>query len=150
MNPFTLTITIARPVADVFRFLADSGNTPTWYEAVERVTKLDDGPVREGTTYRMTRRLPQGRVDNLVAVSELRTDARVTLRSLEGPTPFTYRYTLEPRPNAGTRLTLEGTITGEGLQGPAALLAPFAGQIFRKGMAKNLAALKHTLETSGR
>ena len=41
---------------------------------------------------------------------------------------------------------LEGSITGEGLRGPAALLAPLAGKFFEKGMAKNLATLKARLE----
>lgn len=145
-TPFTLTATIARPVDDVYRFLADSTNTPVWYEAVEHVTKLSDRPVEEGTMYRMTRRLPQGRVDNLVEVSELEPGRRITLRSLDGPTPFTYRYTLEPDPDGRTHLMLEGTITGEGLEGPAALLAPLASHVFRSGMAKNLHSLKSTLE----
>jgi len=146
MTPFTLAITIGRPVNDVYRFLADSTNTPTWYDAVQHVTKLSDGPVEEGTTYRMTRRLPQGPVDNLVEVSELEPFRRVTLRSLHGPTPFTYRYTLEADPDGDTHLTLEGSITGEGLQGPAVLLAPLANRIFRNGMEKNLHTLKSALE----
>lgn len=145
MSPFTLDAVIARPVGTVFAFLADAENTPRWYEAVVHVEKLTAGAVRAGTVYRMVRRLPQGRVENRVEVSELEPDLRITLRSLDGPTPFTYRYGLEPT-DGGTRLTLEGAITGEGLQGAAALLAPLAGAFFKRGMAENLRTLKRVLE----
>lgn len=146
MKPFTLQTTIGRPVETVFDFLADSENAPRWYQAVVHVEKLDEGPVRQGSAYRMVRMLPHGRVENRVEVSELLSNERMRLRSIEGPTPFDYRYTLEPAPG-GTRLTLEGAITGSGLQGAAALLAPFAGPLFQRGMAANLEALKHTLES---
>ena len=43
--------------------------------------------------------------------------------------------------------SLEGSITGEGLSGAAALLAPLAGKFFERGMAKNLHQLKAHLET---
>ena len=84
-------------------------------------------------------------MENEVEVSELEVNESVTLRSLSGPTPFTYRYRLEPA-GAGTRLVLEGEISGEGLAGPAALLAPLAGAFFKRGMAVNLRALKSHLE----
>ncbi|HEX7040371.1 MAG TPA: SRPBCC family protein [Trueperaceae bacterium] len=149
MGTFVLSLDIGRRVQDVFSFLADSENTPVWYEAVQAVRKLTPGPVRAGTRYEMVRHLPQGRVENEVEVSELETNERVTLRSLSGPTPFTYRYLLAPA-GGGTRLTLEGEITGEGLTGPAALLAPLAGPFFKRGMAANLETLKRHLEGGGR
>ena len=149
MSTFVLRLDIARRTQDVFSFLADSENTPLWYEAVQAVRKLTPGPVRKGTVYEMVRRLPQGRVENEVEVSELEENERVTLHSLSGPTPFTYRYLLEPA-GARTRLTLEGEISGEGLAGPAGLLAPLAGAFFKRGMAVNLQALKAQLERGAR
>ncbi|MEJ2287484.1 MAG: SRPBCC family protein [Deinococcales bacterium] len=145
MSPFTLHTTVERPVEAVFAFLADSENAPRWYEAVVHAEKLTEGPVRRGTVYRMVRRLPQGRVENRVEVSELEPDRRVTLRSLDGPTPFTYRTTLEPHAG-GTRVALEGTVSGQGLEGAAALLAPLASRFFERGMAENLRVLKRVLE----
>ena len=145
MSKFVLKLDIGRRVQDVFSFLADSENTPIWYEAVRSVRKLTPGLVREGTRYEMVRHLPQGVVENEVEVSELEANERVTLRSLSGPTPFTYCYLLEPN-GERTQLTLEGEITGEGLAGPAALLAPLAGTLFKRGMATNLEALKRHLE----
>lgn len=145
MTPFTLAITIDRPVDAVFAFLADSANMPRWYEAVQRVDTLTPGPLRAGTLHRMARRLPHGTVENVVEASEVVPHERLTLRSVAGPTPFQYRYSLEPTRN-GTRLALEGAITGQGLEGPAGLLAPLAPTLFKRGMAENLRVLKRILE----
>jgi len=145
MSAFVLSLDIARQVQDVYSFLADIENTPTWYEAVKEVRKLTPGSVARGSVYRLVRHLPQGVVENEVEVSELVLNQRVTIQSRSGPTPFRYRYSLEPA-GSGTRLTLAGEITGEGLKGAAALLAPLAGQLFKKGMASNLKALKAHLE----
>jgi hypothetical protein len=89
--------------------------------------------------------LPQGEVVNDVEVSEFQEPSLVTFASRSGPTPFVYRYRVDPS-DGGSRVTLEGTISGEGLRGPAALLAPFAGKFFARGMAQNLKALKARLD----
>lgn len=69
----------------------------------------------------------------------------VTFTSRSGPTPFVYRYLVEPDGNA-TRLTLEGTISGAGLTGPAALLGPLAEGLFKRGMRDNLGVIKEILD----
>jgi uncharacterized protein YndB with AHSA1/START domain len=145
VNLFRLDLVIDRPVEAVFAFLADSENAPQWYAALDTVDKLTAGPVRQGTRYRMTRTLPQGTVVNVVETTELVPGERVTLESRTGPTPFTYRYDLSPAAG-GTRVKLEGSITGKCLQGPAALLAPLAQGQFKRGMADNLRTLRRVLE----
>jgi hypothetical protein len=84
-------------------------------------------------------------VVNEVEVSEFREPSLIAFASRSGPTPFVYRYRVEPA-GAGSRVTLEGSITGEGLRGPAALVAPLAGKFFARGMGQNLKALKARLE----
>lgn len=142
---FSIDLSIRRTTDVVFAFLADSRNTPRWYEAVREAEPVTPGPVAVGTRYRFVRNLPGGRADNLVEVVELEPDAVVTLASVDGPTPFRYRYTLSPTPG-GTHLRLEGDVTGEGVEGPAALWAPFASRLFARGMRSNLDELKRILE----
>jgi len=79
-------------------------------------------------------------------VSEFEEPSLITFSSRRGPTPFVYRYGIEATAT-GSRVTLEGRITGAGLRGPAALLSPLAGRFFEKGMAKNLKELKARLES---
>jgi Polyketide cyclase / dehydrase and lipid transport len=48
MGTFENTVTIERPAEDVFAFLADFENVPTWNYAVEETTKTSPGPGRRG------------------------------------------------------------------------------------------------------
>ncbi len=81
--------------------------------AVQAASKTTDGPVGEGTHYTFTRALPQGEVVNDVEVSEFEEPNLVEFTSRSGPTPFVYRYRVEPA-GTGSRVILEGSITGEG------------------------------------
>jgi uncharacterized protein YndB with AHSA1/START domain len=59
MGTFENTVTIERPAEDVFAFLADFENLPTWNYAIEETTKTSPGPVGVGTIYRQTRSTPR-------------------------------------------------------------------------------------------
>ncbi len=145
MGDFTINVDVDAPQQAVFSYLAHGSRTPEWYEAVQAAAKTTEGPSGEGTRYTFTRVLPQGEVVNEVEVPEFREPSLIAFASRSGPTPFVYRYRVEPT-ETGSRVTLEGSITGEGLRGPAALLAPLAGKFFARGMAQNLEALKAHLE----
>ncbi len=146
MGDFALQIDIRAPQTEVFEYLADATQTPQWYEAVRSATRVGAGPVAEGARYEFTRELPQGRVVNEVEIAEYEEPTRIAFASRTGPTPFVYRYSVEPT-GFGSRVTLEGSITGEGLRGASAILAPFASRFFERGMAKNLEMLKSRLES---
>jgi len=144
---FEITTTIARPPHEVFAYLARIEDAPRWYSAVERVERLDTGPTRRGTRSRFRRQLGGATVDNEVEVSEFEPDQAITLRSISGPTPFVYRYRLQPS-NEGTLLQLQGEISGEGLGGPFALFKSLAESFFRRGMVANLGSLKRLVENA--
>jgi len=142
---FQLTLDIAAPPATVFDFVADFTTMPRWYSAVQRVDRTE-GTSGPGTRYAVHRQLPGGPARNEVEITAYEHGREVTFTSLSGPTPFVYRYLVEPDGGDGTRLTLEGTISGAGLSGPAALLGPLAEGLFKRGMRDNLGALKQILE----
>ena len=73
----------------------------------------------------------------------------VTLESRAGPTPFRYRYELQPN-GQGTHLTLEGRISSAGLPGPLARVDSLATQLFKRGMKQNLSELKRIIEAAER
>jgi uncharacterized protein YndB with AHSA1/START domain len=141
---FQLGLEIAAPVETVFRFVADFTTMPKWYSAVQRVERVE-GIGGLGTRYRVYRDLPGGPALNDVTITSYSEGDEVTFTSLNGPTPFTYRYVVRPARDA-TRLTLEGTISGSGLTGPAALLGPLAEGLVKRGMRDNLGTLKTLLE----
>jgi len=143
---FTLELEIAAPPKKIFDFIADFGTMPRWYSAVERV-ELVRGSGGVGTKYLVYRELPGGRAENEVEITSLVENSEVTFTSQRGPTPFVYRYVVQPD-GMGTRLILNGTISGAGLTGPAALLAPAAEGLFKRGMKENLGQLRRVLEAS--
>jgi len=143
---FQLSLDIAARPADVFAFLADFSSTPRWYSAVRRVDRTE-GSGGPGTRYTVYRDLPGGTAKNEVAVTSYVEGSEVTFASQTGPTPFVYRYLIDPAGN-GTRLTLEASISGEGLAGPAALFAPLAEGLFKRGMRDNLAQLRRIIESA--
>jgi uncharacterized protein YndB with AHSA1/START domain len=141
---FQLSLDIAAAPATVFDFVADFTTTPRWYSAVQRVDRIG-GTSGLGTRYAVHRLLPGGPARNEVEITAYESGREVTFTSLSGPTPFTYRYRVEPDGDE-TKLTLEGTISGAGLTGPAALLGPLAERVFKRGMRDNLGVLKEVLE----
>jgi hypothetical protein len=142
---FVIETDIDKDPATVFSRLARVEDTPQWYSAVQRV-ELIAGPASGlGAHYRFTRQLPSGRAVNEVEITEFVQTSIVTLQSRSGPTPFTYRYVLQPK-QAATRLRLEGEISGEGLGGPLALLGPLASTLFERGMRTNIATFKRLVE----
>ncbi|MGE5132960.1 MAG: SRPBCC family protein [Gemmatimonadota bacterium] len=143
---FRISLDVHRSPSDVFAFVADFRNMPAWYEAVERVTAETSTPVATGTRFHMVRSLPGGLAHNDVEVTSCRADAEITFTSTSGPTPFQYRYRFEPVPD-GTRLTLDGEISGAGLPGLAGHVGDgLASRLFKQGMRKNLEALKKLVE----
>lgn len=141
---FQLRLDIAASPATVFAFVSDFTTMPAWYSAVERVDHID-GTSGLKTRYEVHRQLPGGPARNEVEITGYQSGRELTFTSISGPTPFVYRYVVEPR-GAATRLTLEGTISAAGLTGPAALLGPVAEGLFKRGMRANLDGLTRILE----
>jgi carbon monoxide dehydrogenase subunit G len=128
-----LTIQIARTPEDVFSYLADVSNLPSWQAGVKSAT-LRDGRVEESRSL-------LGRLFRTTLEIVERDEPRLfTLRALDSPVPFTVRHELEPA-DGGTRLTVtaEGDVPGFA----AGLLARQAERQFRKDFER----LKQILES---
>ena len=140
---FANTVTIERPVHDVFAFVADPENIPRWNYAIVETRKTSDGPVGVGSTYRQTRSLPT-RSEETVHVTEFAPDHRFTLRGDLGPFVGTLSYEFEDL-GARTRLTNSAHLEGRGVM---KLAAPLATRRVQDAVAANLGALKRLLEGS--
>jgi Polyketide cyclase / dehydrase and lipid transport len=71
MASFENTVTIRRPVEDVFAFLADFENVPAWNPAIVETRKVSPGPVGVGTTYRQTSRVKRAVAANLDTLRQI-------------------------------------------------------------------------------
>ena len=142
-STFTLELDIQAAPEKVLAFVADFATTPLWYSAVQRVERI--GGVGLGARYSVHRRLPVGPVVNTVEVVGFDDGQEITFASVDGPTPFRYRYLVVPEAG-GSRLQLDAAISAAGLPGPARLLGPLAGRLFKNGMRDNLGTLKRLIE----
>ena len=145
MGTFNIEQEISRNPREVFAVLSDVSAMPLWYEAVKKVVALTPGVTGLSARFEIARTLPGGSVVNEVAVTEFVPEQCFAVESVSGPTPFRYRYTLEPATGM-TRLRLEGRITGEGLPGPLAHIDTVVTQLFKRGMGDNLRKLKQLIE----
>jgi hypothetical protein len=140
----SLSITILRPVGDVFAVLADVGNAARWSSALEEEL-ITPGPLRVGSRRRAVVPSVAGRtMENEIELTELVPDRRLAMRGVAG-FPFPVRILAELEPAAGGAL-LRWTTWLEP-DGIARLLGPVLAASYKRSFAKDLAKLKSMMES---
>ena len=139
---FANTITIDRPVQDVFEFLANFENVPKWNYAIVETRKTSEGPVGVGTTYRQIRSIPS-RSEERFEVTEFEAGRRLVIHGGLGPFEGTLTYELDPA-GEETRLVNRASLQASGL---GRLVAPIALGRVREAVAVNLGKLKELMES---
>jgi uncharacterized protein YndB with AHSA1/START domain len=140
---FANSITIRRPPAEVFAYLATFENIPRWNYAIAATRRTSAGPIGVGATYRQHRTVPRP-ADESFEVVEFEPNRRLAIQGDLGPLHGTLRYELEAVPE-GTRLTNEADLSGSGL---AAIVAPLAASQIREAVGANLGELRAILEAA--
>jgi uncharacterized membrane protein len=138
---FTNVVTINRPRADVFEYLARFENIPAWNYAISETRKLTSGPVGVGTRYRQHRTIPSPS-DEEFEVVEFEPDRRL---SVDGDLALLHgrvSYALEAAGGA-TMLTNSMDLRAPGA---ANLVAQLASRRVQAAVAANLDVLKELLE----
>lgn len=148
MFTFTVdeSVTIDRPIEEVFDFIADGENDTEWCPAVKEITRVSGNGPCKGARYEM-HHTPGGMefdaVVEVVAYERPRllkwvmTDSGHTIRGT---------YELEPA-NGGTRLAQTSEITFEGwLRIPGLIMKRRIARDVKKELGKQFATLKQLLE----
>src|SRR4029077_14246954 len=141
---FETSVSIERPIDQVFDYVSDPTTFPRWNSAVQSVQETSPGADGVGATYRMERELPSGRAENDLEVVEVNRPTLFVVRTTTGPTPFTYRYVLADETGT-TLLQLAAEVELGGLAGA---LGPLASRAVNRGVDFNFADLKRILEAS--
>ena len=132
-----LTVEIARTPEEVFDYLTDVSNLPTWQSGVHSAR-------REGSTIHESRHLLGRELTTRLAIEEEERPRAFVLRAVDSPVPFSVRHEIEPDGNGGTRLRVVG-------EGDAGMLPGFAAGIMarraEKQFRKDFERLKRLLET---
>jgi hypothetical protein len=143
MATFQNTVTIRRPMEDVFTFLADFENVPKWNKAILRTRKTSPGPVGVGTTYRQVRTVPSTSEEGF-EVTGFEPPRRLEVHGDIGPFAATIGYLLAPM---GDSTQLTNAVDLAPSSGALRLLAPLAALRVKAAVAANLDTLTRILET---
>jgi uncharacterized protein YndB with AHSA1/START domain len=141
---FETSVSIARPIEEVFAFVSDPLQFPRWNSAVLSTRRTSGASNEVGATYSMERELPTGRVRNELQIIARKPPTEFGIRTTSGPTPFVYRYGFRVERGA-TIVHLDASVE---LGGPARLVPPLAARAVKRGVDANFAALRRTLEGS--
>jgi uncharacterized protein YndB with AHSA1/START domain len=135
----TMTVTIARPVEDVFAVLSDVTNVPIWSSNTIEETLLTPGPLRKGSRRRAVIKGFAGRtMQNEAEMIEFEPNRRMVVEVLDAPVPA--RIVIEFTPvEGGTRLDWTGIISPRGILAPTAFLM---ARFYRMAFEKDLRNLK--------
>ncbi|HEY8407971.1 MAG TPA: SRPBCC family protein [Gaiellaceae bacterium] len=132
-----LTIEIARTPEDVFDYLTDVSNLPSWQSGVHAAR-------RDGDRIHESRHMLGRELSTTLAIEAEERPRVFAIRALDSPVPFGVRHELEPDGAGGTRLHVVG-------EGDAGMLPGFAAGIMarraEKQFRKDFERLKRMLET---
>jgi uncharacterized protein YndB with AHSA1/START domain len=144
MTSFETSVRIRRPIGDVFEFVADPLNFRHWNSAVRAVWSTHGRERVVGSTYRMERDLPSGRVRNDIKAFAHEYPAEFGIRTMSGPNPvrLPVRILLTPRRDAGPA---RPSVRAERCRNPVGAARRRA---VKHGVEDNLNELKNILETT--
>lgn len=135
------TITIARPVGEVFAFLADAENDKEWRGGVIEIARTGGEGI--GATYRQVVSGPgRRRVDADVEITDFVPDRRIAFRTTKGPVRPTGSYDLRTHGD-GTELTFR---LAANLSGLKKLMSPMVSRTMNSEVAA-VVNLKRILES---
>jgi carbon monoxide dehydrogenase subunit G len=137
-------ILIGRPVEEVFSFVSDPANLPSWQTAVVEVRR-PEGEIAVGSRFGETRHFVGKRFKTTVEVVELERDRVFAIRVVDGPLPITIRHLFAPEEGA-TRVTIAGEAE---LRGAMRVAGGIMAKAAEHDAGASLARLKAVLEADG-
>jgi uncharacterized membrane protein len=135
------SITIDRPVEEVFEFTHDLTKNPLWQTTLVDIEPQFDGQMRVGSQWREVRKFIGKRIETVIELTEYEPNRYSAIRMVSGPIPLNGTFVLEPVGDA-TRFTVTGELDAHGF---FKLAEPvFAGLVGRELQA-NLSLLQALL-----
>jgi uncharacterized membrane protein len=144
------SVTIGRPVAAVFAYIADATNVPVYDASVVLMTQVTDGPTGLGTRWRGATKILGRDFGWVSECTEFILDRSMTITSVQGKVAFEIRMSVAPDGTlTGTRLHYRLT-AATGLGGVCGKLTdPLVVRSQTRTVRANLGTLKELLETAG-
>ena len=137
-----LSVTISRPLEEVFAVLTDPETTPKWSASAVEERWITPGPPAIGSRRLAVTQLMGRRSQNIAEVTAYEPNRTWEMKSVSGP-PFVVGATFAPG-EGGTRVDWTWTFHLRGLMKP---FGPLVARIFGRRFAKDLVRLKRMMET---
>jgi hypothetical protein len=141
MARYTATIATPRPIEEVFDYLSDFSTTLEWDPGVVEAERLGDGPIEEGSEFRIVAEFLGRRNSLLYRIVEFDAPSVVTFRGASATVVSLDRLTFESF-GAGTQVTYDADLT---LKGALKLADPLLAIAFRRVGDRALAGLRGAL-----
>ncbi len=136
------SITINRPVEDVFAYVTDTSNDPAWHTDILEASKDSEGPTGMGTKWHLRFKPFMGVSESTSEVVAFEPKRREVLRGVAGPMQTTLTYLFEPS-GGGTKFTRRVQIK---ISGMMKVMEPLMRLMVPKRNAAFIANLKRVLE----
>jgi len=136
------SITIDRPVDEVWAYVTDVTNDPAWHSDILEATKTSEGPIGIGTVWHARFKPAMGISEGDMRVVTFELNRRQVMKGDIGPMHPTLTYLLEPS-DGGTTFTRHVQIS---VSGWMKIMSPMMGMMLPKQNKGFLANLKRVLE----
>jgi carbon monoxide dehydrogenase subunit G len=137
------SVTIDRPLEEVWDFVSDPANNPQWQSGVIQSDQSPIGPIGVGTRVRIVRRLMGQRMELVLETTEFAPYEKFAFKSLSGPLDVS-GFLAVAATDTGTEVTYRGTGKAAGVLGLGETI--IAGLV-NKQISDDLKALKALLES---
>ena len=141
MARYRASLETSRSADEVFAYLSDFATTQEWDPGVAEATRIDDGPVREGSEVRLLASFLGRTVPLTYRVVEFDPPRSVTMLGENATVASRDRITVEPTPE-GAVITYDADLA---LKGLLRVADPWLAIAFRRVGNRALAGLRSTL-----
>lgn len=136
-------IVIKRDAAAVFSFIANPDNAPKWYVNIRSVDWETKPPAVLGSRIAFVAQFLGRRLAYTYEIKELIQDAKLVMRTAEGPFPMETTYQLAQETEGKTLMRLRNRGMPKGF---SRIFAPVMAMAMRRANNADLAMLKSILE----
>lgn len=140
----TSSVEVERPAAEVFAYLSDMANNPTWQKGMRACTWTTDPPIAVGSRYDQEAAFLGRPIISRFEVVELVPGERIRIKTYESTFPLDITRSVEDLGEGRCRVT---AVVGGEPTGFFALFGPLMAPMVRRSVKADYALLKETLES---
>ncbi len=145
MAHYQASLDASRSPQEAFAYLSDFSTTAEWDPGVVEAERLGEGPIGEGTEFRLLARFLGRETELVYRLTEYDPPTAMTVRGENATVVSLDRITFEPIGD-GTRITYDAQLT---LKGAMKLADPLLALAFNRVGDRALDGLRQTLAASG-